>query len=598
MKRIGLIIFIGCLLMLSAAAADIAWTVSGGVLTITGTGDMPNYNYEYESGRYGGVDCDIPWWTESYSSVVVGEGITSIGAYAFYSTPATRVTLPSTLKKIGTSAFENASGINSIDLPEGLTDISASAFYRSGLSQVTIPSTVQTIGQDAFLGIMLVYPESVPQGTTGNLTWVYLNGTLKLLGEGPMPDYTISQTYYRGTVIDTTCDTPWYQYRSNITKVELSNAITSIGNYAFINLSNLKAISNGTGIASIGAHAFEHCSSLTQYIIPNGVQSVGVSAFERCFALKTVSIPNSVTTIGASAFAYCYALTGVVIPGSITRIAENTFSNCTALTTVSIPGSVTSIGSEAFSFCSAIASVYYSAQDARSWVAIQFETISSNPMAESGLAHLYINSQENEFTGYSSLKTDINDYAFYNCQNRSITINVNGGENVKIGDYAFYNFKGYLSIGFPTSSGYVGSYAFYGCSGLSDIYNLDDRISYIGDYAFCGCTSLKSFNMTKSGSTTLTYFGDGAFSGCSSLSLFVMGPVSYIPRSCFNNCTSLQSIRIPATVTTLGTNAFYGCNSLNELIFDGKGPDGISGSSNVFYGVTATVTSQTRTILY
>ena len=65
-------------------------------------------------------------------------------------------------------------------------------------------------------------------------------------------------------------------------------------------------------VTSIGEYAFENCSELTSVTIPNSITSIGYGAFSRCSGLTSVTIPNSVTFIGKYAFYNCSGLTKMV----------------------------------------------------------------------------------------------------------------------------------------------------------------------------------------------------------------------------------------------------------------------------------------------
>lgn len=96
-------------------------------------------------------------------------------------------------------------------------------------------------------------------------------------------------------------------------------------------------------------------NSITKCNIPQGTTSIGNNKFSNCSGLTTVTIPDSVTSIGMHAFNGCTALTGITIPDSVTSIGNSAFANCKRFQTVTIPDSVTSIGSKAFDNCTKLA---------------------------------------------------------------------------------------------------------------------------------------------------------------------------------------------------------------------------------------------------
>ena len=89
-------------------------------------------------------------------------------------------------------------------------------------------------------------------------------------------------------------------------------------------------------------------SVITANAITYNVTSIGDYAFYNCSDLTSVAISNSVTSIGFNAFSGCSSLASVNIPNSVTFIDDNAFNNCSGLTSVTIPNSVTIIGRGAF----------------------------------------------------------------------------------------------------------------------------------------------------------------------------------------------------------------------------------------------------------
>ena len=130
--------------------------------------------------------------------------------------------------------------------------------------------------------------------------------------------------------------------------------VTSIGNKAFIYCSGLTSVTIPNSVTSIGDSAFESCSGLTSVTIPNSVTSIGNYAFKGT-TLISVTMSNSVTSIGNYAFQHCL-FTSVTMPNSVTSIGEGAFYGC-SLRSVTIPNSVTNIGNKAFSYCSGLTSV-------------------------------------------------------------------------------------------------------------------------------------------------------------------------------------------------------------------------------------------------
>ena len=192
---------------------------------------------------------------------------------------------------------------------------------------------------------------------------------------------------------------------TKLTNVVIPNSVKIIGAEAFrfcVELTNL-IIPNS--VIDIGAGALANCNKLTSIIIPKGVKSIGQYAFHESLSLKNITIHSSVTSIGELAFSGCVSLTSInvapdnltyssdngilfdknkriiiqypagkrdasyVIPNSVTRIGDGAFYFCTGLTSIEIPNSVTSIGNGAFEYCDSLTDVYYSGSETQ-WNAI------------------------------------------------------------------------------------------------------------------------------------------------------------------------------------------------------------------------------------
>ena len=351
-----------------------------------------------------------------------------------------------------------------------------------------------------------------------------------------------------------------YAFRncSDLTSVVIPNSVTYIGDYAFARCSGLTSVVIPNSVTSIGNSAFEYCSGLTSVEIPNSVTSIGAGAFS-CSGLTSVDIPESVTSIGRAAFYGCYSLTSVVIPEGVTSIEEYTFSGCQSLTSVVIPNSVTRIGDWAFDSCQALTSItigsgvtsiglnafrycgnltYVNIEDIAAWCKIKYEYDSSIL-----------------FDKYSSPFYYAKE--FY-VKGQKVTNLVIPDGVTRIGDGAFAYCSGLTSVTIPESVTEIGELAFDGCTGLTSVYI--DGIAAWCNIEFADVTS-----------NPLCYAKNLYLNGKLVTDLVIPNGVPCIHNYAFYNCDCLTSVLIYNNATTsIGDRAFMNCDGFTSVVIGNK----------------------------
>ncbi len=449
------------------------------------------------------------------------------------------------------------------------------------------------------LCITTLYAQNVTEGTTGSCTWTLTgtagNYTLTVSGTGIMRNYPNAS------------GAPWYAYRDGITTVNITQGVTSVGDYAFGN-GPYRAISSVTlpgSITHIGEYAFAECTALTSVAIPENVITIGGSAFANA-GITSLTIPENVTSIGYFAFFKCNRLTSVrfnatnctfggavfkdsegaatlVLGNQVTRIPDAAFTGWVGLTSVNILGSVTSIGESAFGDCTALTSInmpesvitigsYAFANTGVASITIPENVISIGACAFSRcskLTEVYYNAADCVFDiGYGSPK-----HVFYGSTGQAkLTI---GNRVTRIPDEAFMYWDGLTSVSIPSSVTVIGNYAFnqtaltsvvipnsvteigtaaFLRTGLVSV-TISESVVTIGSNAFAVCEKLAEVRFNAVNCTAMP----SAFSNSSesvSATLTVGNGVTQILDRAFGGWTGLSSVTLPEGVTSIGANAF------------------------------------------
>ncbi len=520
-----LVMAIGFLPTISVANAatygDFTYEISNGEVTIT---------------EYVGDDTEV-----EIPSTIEGYPVTSIGYGAFYENGLTSITIPDSVTSIGEEAFYGCESLTSVTIPDSVTSIGYSAFEGcSNLESITIPDSVTSIGWGAFYGTAYYNDEQNWQEEV-----LYIGNHLIAATEYISSDYfmklntlTIADEAFCG------CD--------SLTSITIPDSVTSIGEYAFMNCSNIQRVYI-TDISTWCKIDFEYDSIYENY--NSNPLSEGADLYLNGNIVENLVIPTDISSINNRAFYGCESLTSVTIPDSVTSIGDRAFYGCNSLTSVKLGDSVTSIGDYAFSNCSNIEKVYIT--DVSAWCKIDFKTSGSNPLCNG--SDLYLNGNKVKKLTITNDITSIDDYVFYNCDSlESVTI---GDGVTSIGNSAFSYCYSLESITIPDSVTSIGNSAFYECTSLTSI-TIPDSVTSIGSCAFYECTSLTSITIPDS----VTSIGSDAFSYCYSLeSITIPDSVTLIDDYAFMSCYSLESITIGKGVETIGYEAFDECTALKNV---------------------------------
>ncbi len=240
----------------------LTWNLTkAGTLTVSGGGAMPDFSSVGEQ----------PWNEHSSAirEVVIENGVTSIGACAFWNC-----------------------GVLGAEIAPSVTSIGNSAFRESSIVSVTIPSGVKTIGDSAFRGCANLGSVTVSEGVE-----------------------KIDQNVFRSC--------------GKLGMITLPSSIGEVGAAAFFQCEKLGIVTftPGSRQVKMGDNLFAKCYGLMKVTLPKSIDRISEGMFQNCLTLAGLEIPEGAESIGGSAFASS-AVSVVIIPDSVTSIGIAAFGSC------------------------------------------------------------------------------------------------------------------------------------------------------------------------------------------------------------------------------------------------------------------------------
>lgn len=428
----------------------ITWDFSGGVLTIKGSGAMPDYIHRH-----------TPWEDirGSIKKVVFSGSVSAVGAYSFSDFPNLReVVFCEGMKIIKTSAFES-SPLTAVTLPKSLQEIQDSAFCRCNITALTIPGNVSIMGAKAFKynrSLSKVYIQSKALYKVGDQAFLgcAVKNVVFPAGIKTIPDFMFYNATFDGcsitipktvTTIGSHAFCAMHSESKGISQLafEEGSVLTDIGASAF-DSTLIKSLKLPESVKVIGGCAFAR-TGISEITIPSKVTNLEFNAFDGCKNLSKVTInTTSLIRVGGSVFAGC-KISEVVFPKGITTIPESMFyeagfMNCS----ITIPASVTTIGYAAFY---ANSNMNHGISELRFEKGSKLTTI---------CGHAFNNAPIDTLVLPDSLK-EIKEYAFNNTEISELVI---PSKVTTISDSAFADCRYLTKVTLPASVKKIDYYAF------------------------------------------------------------------------------------------------------------------------------------------
>ena len=368
-----------------------------GTLTVSGCEVLQNFSAD---GRW-----TAPRWInhrKDVKHVIVADGITRIGNYAFYGMPNLQtVTLPNGLKEIGDCAFMDAKSLVSISFPASLEKICDGSFHNcEKLPEINLPEGLQHIGTGAFQSCRSLESLTIPASVTTlglnvfwhcyNLKEVTILGSptsmfrtfcdcdnlriIRFCGNAPEtlrdldPTDTVIICFYPAnnpTWTDELLNTArlpynvWFASKDPLSEHPTENDTSGYcGRVAYWAVKDGVLTISGTGdVTYLGWSKFK--DQITKVVIQDGITNILSESFNQCANLTSVTIPESVTSIGHWAFSGCVKLKSITLPENLESIEMYTFYGCKALSKIVLPDRITKISQHAFNGCTSLQSVTF-----------------------------------------------------------------------------------------------------------------------------------------------------------------------------------------------------------------------------------------------
>jgi hypothetical protein len=346
------------------------------------------------------------------AGIILPEGLTSIGSYAFKETALASITFPAGLSSIGTNAFEktkltsldlrgtgvtvintqafrDCASLKTVYLPEDLTAIERFGFgYCKELETIHFPSTLTSVDEAAFEEVTSLRRVVLNAAFTDDDLFKTLalqkDTTFTLTGTGSLHTNDDGKILLRDN--GSVCTLLAYPSASGAVSISASGGkhhITALGDGVFKGDTEITSVSLPDTVTAVGAYAFNGCTSLESLTLPTGLTAIKNATFLNCTKLESLNLPaptsltsigdnalrgtkltaldlsscTALTSVGSSAFSGCTALTEATLPDGLTAVGNYLFGGCTELAEVHLPSSVSAVGAQVFRNCAKLASI-------------------------------------------------------------------------------------------------------------------------------------------------------------------------------------------------------------------------------------------------
>ncbi len=364
-----------------------------------------------------------------------------------------------------------------------------------------------------------------------------------------------------------------FQFAEHITYVYIPDTITTIGESAFWNCTNLESIILPDSITHIGNESFTYCESLTEISIPQGVECISEGLFLNCYKLAQIELPDGLRVIEPYAFSGCASLVSITLPSSVETIGDDAFFGCWKLVEIINHSALPLSLSNDFWDYGCITGHAREIHRGES----RIENYNDYLFCTYDDVHYLLGYVGDDTDlvlpeNYDGYTYHIIGYAFWGRTDLTSVVVGNGVTEIHYG--AFSGCTSLKSVVFGDSIERIDSQAFYRCSGLTELV-IPKNITRIYHDAFVGCTGLtkivvdgENLKYHSAGNCLIETKNKTLILGCRDSVIPSDGSVTVIASEAFYQNEFLTSITIPNDIIDIGASAFEKCKNLKQVIFE------------------------------
>ena len=483
---------------------------------------------------------------------------------------ASRIEIPEGMTVIDSNAFKNNTKLKEVILPSTLKSIGTSAFEGTSLSKIELPSSLTYIGKNAFANIKTLTEVIIPKSVESASYAFY-------------GDVNLKKVIFEDGIVTIP---PRVLHNTGIEEIVLPSSVKTIGSYAFSNSKSLEKINLLDGVRQIEEGAFSGDSKLSVVELPETLTEISSYVFSDTPSLTHINLPSGITNIRDGAFTNS-GLISITLPKELTGIGRSAFSG-THLSEIYFPKQLNYLGINAFSYIDTLKKVTVTSDINKSWDDWYWEGLfDGSPLTtvviEEGVtkipAKMFYNQQGIVNINFPSTMKEIASYAFGKTSLKKVLLpsalenigerafgdietltSIDVGSNLVTGKNAFNGSKNLVTINLKSGARKIVD-GFLANTGITE-FVVPEGVEEIGEDAFSSNEQLTKITLPS----TLKTIGERAFSNTSLKEIVFPASMKTIPEGILEN-TQVEKIVLSEGVEEIGDYAFANNKLLKSVVF-------------------------------